>query len=92
MSDKRYTEEFKIAAVRQVSEQGYPVLEVAERLGITNRTLYAWLRKYQLPNPSEKQTEDKDDEIKRLQAELKRTREERDILKKAAAFFANQPE
>ena len=35
MSDKRYTEEFKIAAVRQISEQGYPVLEVSERLGIT---------------------------------------------------------
>jgi len=92
MSDKRYTEEFKIAAIRQVTEQGYPVLEVAERLGVTNRTLYAWLRKYQLPNPSDKQTNDKDAEIKRLQAELKRTREERDILKKAAAYFANQPE
>lgn len=92
MSDKRYTEEFKIAAVRQVSEQGYPVLEVAERLGITNRTLYAWLRKYQLPNPSDAQAEDKDAEIKRLRAELKRTTTERDILKKAAAYFANQPE
>lgn len=91
MSDKRYTEEFKIAAVRQVNEKGYPVLEVAARLGITNRTLYAWLRKYNLPNPSTINIEDKDAEIKRLQEELKRTREERDILKKAAAFFANQP-
>ena len=92
MSDKRYTEEFKIAAVRQVSEYGYRVLEVASRLGVTNRTLYAWLRKYQLPNPSDTQTADKDAEIKRLKAELKRTTEEREILKKAAAFFANQPE
>ncbi len=91
MSDKRYTEEFKIAAVRQVCEQGYPVLEVAEQLGITNRTLYAWLCKYQLPNPSDKQTGDKDAEIKRLRAKLKRTTIERDILKKAAAYFANQP-
>ena len=91
MSSQRYTEEFKIAAVRQVSEQGYPVLEVASRLGITNRTLYAWLRKYQLPNPSQSKETDKDAEIKRLQLELKRALEERDILKKAAAFFANEP-
>ena len=92
MSSQRYTEEFKIAAVRQVSEQGYPVLEVAARPGMTHRTLYAWLRKYPLPNPGDKQTDDKDAEIARLRKELKRTQQARDSLKKAAVYFANQPE
>ena len=49
MSGTRYTEEFKMAAVRQVVDKGYPVLEVSARLGVTNRTLYAWLRKYDMP-------------------------------------------
>lgn len=42
MSSKRYTEEFKIEAVRQVTERGYSVAEVAGRLGMTTHSLYAW--------------------------------------------------
>lgn len=42
-SGKRYTEEFKIEAVKQVAERGYSVAEVAERLGATTHSLYAWL-------------------------------------------------
>ena len=96
MSGTRYTEEFKMAAVRQVVDKGYPVLEVSARLGVTNRTLYAWLRKYDMPIPSitkhDSNESAKDAEIKRLQDELRRTREERDILKKAAVYFANHHE
>lgn len=44
MSSKRYTDEFKIEAVRQVSDRGFKVAEVAERLGVTTRSVYAWLR------------------------------------------------
>ena len=46
MSGKRYPEEFKIEAVRQVVDRGYPVVEVASRLGVTTHSLYAWLRRY----------------------------------------------
>jgi len=46
MSGKRYTGEFKIEAVRQVTDRGYPVKEVAERLGVTTHSLYAWLKKF----------------------------------------------
>ena len=46
MSSKRYTEEFKIEAVKQVTERGYSVAEVAERLGTTTHSLYRWLERY----------------------------------------------
>ncbi|PWG73275.1 IS3 family transposase, partial [Enterococcus hirae] len=42
MSSKRYPDEFKIEAVKQVVELGYPVAQVAKRLGITTHSLYAW--------------------------------------------------
>jgi transposase len=46
MSSKRYTEEFKIEAVKQVTERGHGVYDVAGRLGITTHSLYAWIRRY----------------------------------------------
>ena len=46
MSSKRYTEEFKIAAVRQVTEREFCVAEVAARLGTTTHSLYAWVKRY----------------------------------------------
>lgn len=46
MSKKRYTEEFKIEAVRQVVERGHSIVEVASRLGTTTHSLYAWKNKY----------------------------------------------
>jgi len=92
MSSKRYPEEFKIEAVKQVTERGHNVAEVAARLGVTTHSLYAWLKKYG-PRSVEHQTEkDQEAEIRRLKAELKRVSEERDILKKAAAYFAKHHE
>ncbi|TWQ51468.1 transposase, partial [Xanthomonas vasicola] len=46
MSSKRYTDEFKIEAVRQVTDHRFKVAEVAERLGVTTHSLYAWMRKF----------------------------------------------
>jgi transposase len=43
---KRYTEEFKIEAVKQVTERGYSVQDVAERLGVTTKSLYYWKSKF----------------------------------------------
>ncbi len=88
MSAKRYTDEFKIEAVRQVVEYGRPVVEVAERLGVTVHSLYAWKRQ-QGKGPVVRRVElDQSAEVRRLKAELRRVTEERDILKKAAAYFA----
>ncbi len=92
MSNKRYPEEFKIEAVKQVTERGHSVADVAARLDVTTHSLYAWIRKFG-PNAVEHQArEDEQAEIRRLRKELKRVTEERDILKKAAAYFANQSE
>ncbi len=88
MSSKRYTEEFKVAAVRQVTERGYCVSEVAARLGTTTHSLYTWLRHYGVGLGSQPELNEHQVENRRLKAELKRVTEERDILKKAAAYFA----
>ena len=94
MSHRIYTPEFKDEAVRQVVERGYTVKEVAERLGISEASLYNW-RKAVLPSKDEERTEEllesKRDNLT-LRAELRRTQEERDILKKAAAYFARESE
>jgi|TARA_R110001583_G_scaffold88182_1_gene228953 transposase len=92
MKSKRYTDEFKREAVKQVTERGYSVADVAQRLDTTTHSLYAWLKKFGEPNP---QTSDKIDlsaENARLKSELRRMTEERDILKKAAKYFASNPE
>ena len=90
MSRRRYTEEFKVAAVRQVTVEGHSVSEVAGRLGISTHSLYVWKRRYgERPERAEQIKADQV-ENQRLKKELKRVTEERDILKKAAAYFAKQ--
>jgi transposase len=49
MSSKRYTNEFKVEAVRQVTDRGFKVADVAERLGVTTHSLYARLHKFGEP-------------------------------------------
>ena len=88
MSAKRYTEEFKIEAVKQVTERGHRLAEVASRLGVTTHSMYAWMRRYGVPEHERISNQDQAAEVRRLKAELKRVTEERDILKKAAAYFA----
>ncbi len=87
MSSKRYTAEFRAEAIRQVTERGYPVREVAKRLGVSAYSLYKWLKGVNR-TPRLVAKEDLRAENARLKAELKRVEEERDILKKAAAYFA----
>lgn len=87
---KTYTPEFKLAAVTMITEQKLSVAEVGRRLGVAENLLHTW-RKAVLqagagafpghPTPAE-------DELRRLRADVKRLEVERDILKKATAFFA----
>jgi len=85
---QRYTEEFKIEAVKQVTERRHPVAEVAERLGVSGHSLYAWIKRYNTPPEQRQQDASQAAEVRRLKAELRRVTDERDILKKAAAYFA----
>lgn len=94
MSGHRYSPEFKDEAVRQVIERGHSVAEVADRLGVSTHSLYKWVNAVKPDNSVQKENEllEAKKEILRLRSELRRTEEERDILKKAARYFASQPE
>ncbi|UGQ46083.1 IS3 family transposase [Massilia endophytica] len=82
MSGKRYTEEFKVAAVKQVLDRGHPAAQVAERLGVSIHSIYAWIKRYGVPEAERKANDAQTEEMRRLKAELKRVTEERDILPK----------
>ena len=92
MGTPRFTPEFKEKAVRQITERGYSVAEGSDRLGISAHSLYKWLRAIK-PDNSEQHARDlleAKSEILKLRAQLKRTEEERDILKKAAVDSIGQ--
>lgn len=94
MSNQRYTPEFKDEAVRQVIDRGHTAAEVADRLGISTHSLYKWVKAVK-PSNEERQNSEliaAKSEILKLKAELRRSEEERDILKKAARYFAKNPE
>ncbi len=86
MGKGNFSDDFKRDAVYQITERGYPVSEVSQRLGVSPYSLYAWKKKFS--KPSDLDGEDQDAEIRRLKKELARVTEERDILKKATAYFA----
>lgn len=88
MSGKRYPEDFKIEAVRQVTDRGYKAADVAQRLGVTVKSLHDWINKYGSHNAQHQTQSHQQEEIRQLKAELRRVTEERDILKEAAAYFA----
>lgn len=85
-----FTNEFKNDAVKLVTEQGYTATEVGRRLGVHHSNVSRWVREHRrrLENPAN--TPDLESEVKRLRKENKRLLMEREILKKAAAFFANE--
>ena len=93
-NNQRYTAEFKEDAINLVIEHGYSCAEVGRRLGINSNNVNRWVRLYReqqeftlqgKPSPQELQAE-----VRRLRKENKRLQMEREILKKAAAFFANE--
>lgn len=88
MSGKRYSEEFKSEAVKQVLDRGHSTAAVAARLGINKHSLYDWVRRQAATGTPGSAEANDPAELRRLRAELKRVTEERDILKKAAAYFA----
>lgn len=92
---RTYTSEFKIEAVRLVTEEGRSIRQAAESLGISQNALRTWRK--QLVNeagaafPGKGKVSSRDEQVRRLQEENRRLRMERSILKKATAFFANDP-
>jgi transposase-like protein len=91
---KRYTKEFKLEALRLMEGSGKPASEVARELGIRRNQLYKWQEKLSAHGneafPGSGRRPAKEDEVSRLKQELARVKEERDILKKAAQYFARE--
>jgi transposase len=92
MARRTYSREFKVSAVSLVQQQGYTVAQAAKNLGIDPGSLRGWLKKFQLDvgrnaaeGPGAVQAE-----LRRLREDVKRLTMERDILKKATAFFAKE--
>ena len=90
---KQYTKEFKQDAVRLVTEQGYRQREAARNLGIDRGMLGRWVKELQEDGSDAFRGNGRltaeGEELRRLREENRRLRMERDILKKATAFFAN---
>jgi len=95
MARKTYTRAFKIQAVRMLNDQGLSVAEVARRLGVGENCLRAWRQaareQGEAAFPGQGNPSPAEEELRRLRAEVQRLRAERDLLKKAAAYFASPP-
>ena len=95
MPRKTYTREFKLQALRMLTDQGLSAAEVARRLGVGENCLRHWRQAAQQQGeaafPGQGHLHAAEDELRRLRAEVQRLRAERDLLKKAAAYFANPP-
>jgi len=92
MSVKRYDKNFKIEVIRRVKEQGQKVPVLAKELGIHENTIYKWIGEFKKDAenafPGSGNLKPEDAEIRRLKRENETLKEEIEILKKAAAFFA----
>ena len=93
-SNRKYSREYKIEAVRLCEEDERPVAEVARQLGINPNNLYKWRAQFNEEGeeafPGKGNLHSSDEELRRLRRENMRLREERDILKKAVIFFSNE--
>ena len=95
MARKTYTREFKLQALRLLGEPGLSVAEAARRLGVGENCLRNWRKAAHEHGadafPGSGTPAPADEELRRLRAEVARLRAERDLLKKAAAYFASPP-
>jgi transposase len=89
-SYKTYNKEFKEESVSLITEQGYSVAEAAKSLGIGTSMLYKWKQNIEDQQSGKSLSSDEREELKRLRKENKNLRMEKEILKKASAFFAKE--
>jgi transposase len=91
---RKFSREFKIEAVRLVTDGGQTIAESAHELGVNASLLGHWKRQLtkngEQAFPGKGRMKPLEEEVRRLQRDLKRVRQERDFLKKAAAFFARE--
>jgi transposase-like protein len=93
MKRRTFTREFKLAAVNKVVVQGLSCTEVARDLGIRDTMIHNWKKAFEADGTLKAKTAGSssvEDELKRLREENRQLKMERDILKKATAFFAKE--
>jgi transposase len=95
MERRRFTAEFKREAVRQAQQSGVSSAKVAQELGLNANLLRRWMRQFGSgkweASPGKPLKTEQQLEIERLRRELAKAQTERDILKKAVAYFAKEP-
>jgi transposase len=89
-SYKQYSKEFKEEAVGLIRDQGYSVAEASKSLGVASNMLYRWKGQQEQLSSGTALAEDERLELQRLRKENKELRMEKEILKKASAFFAKE--
>jgi transposase len=94
MERRRFTREFKVEAVRLVTERGVSIAQAARDLGVHQNSLRDWIKEFSTDPehsfPGHGQMKPEQLEIERLRREVVKLKAERDILKKAAAYFAKE--
>jgi len=89
---KKYSREFKIEAVRLIADKGYSIAEASRNLGIEYSVLRRWKKQFEhdpkYAFPGKGMLKPQDQEMRQLRRQLERVTQERDILKKALAYFA----
>ena len=89
---KQYSTEFKIQTVKRLEKTEEPLSNVARELGISPSTIHGWVKKYkeslEAPFPGSGHLKPEDERLRKLEKEIRNLKEENEILKKAAAYFA----
>ena len=91
---QRYTQEFKDSTIQLILNSDKSVLQIDKELDVSDKTIYAWMRAYReannIPSPFQQSKESLEGENRRLRRELAQVKKEKEILKKAAAYFAKE--
>ena len=93
MERRKFSREYKLAAVKKVLEQGLSYCQVARDLGIRDTYIHNWKNAFEKDGTLDREVEQNasvESELKRLREENRQLKMERDILKKATAFFAKE--
>ena len=90
MKRREFTNEFKIEAVRLIERGEATIVQIAKDLGVSDSTLHNWRKQFGKKSDGSRSAPDEHDELIRLRRENKILKEEREILKKAAAYFARE--
>ena len=90
MNRRKHSNEFKLEAVKLAERGEVRARQVAKDLGINESLLHRWINQFGTKSNGSRVTPDEHEELIRLRRELRIVKEERDILKKATAFFAKE--